>query len=182
MIWSYASAKINGVKYGFNKIRFALFTRSYAGYSLSDKIRRSKTPNLLIKKLAKVLLLDKKLLRCFILHKTCQRELLRTMVKIGNSDEKAKVYVLIEKELIFLIQEKTDRNSLISEDYEYALLEPAIERVAGNNLSEITDDGEFELKMDDLVKTYRRFYYDIACKYRLPTLRIVSFILRLITL
>lgn len=94
----------------------------------------------------------------------------------------AKVYMLIERELIFLIQDKTDKNSLISEDCEYALLEPAIERVAGNSLSKIVDDGEFELKMDDLVKTYRRFYYEIACKYRLPTLRIVPFILRLITL
>lgn len=102
--------------------------------------------------------------------------------EISRKDEKIKVYLQIEKELILLIQEKEDKNNLISEDYEYALLEPAIERVAGNTLSKVTDDSEFEQKMVEFIGIYRRFYYDVAYKYRLPTLRIIPFVLRLVTL
>lgn len=95
-------------------------------------------------------------------------------------DKRVSVYLQIERELIMLTQEKQDRNNLVSEDYEKALLTPAIERVAGNALARIKDDHTFEMKLIEFKKLYTRWYYAIAYQYRLPTLRIVPFLLRLI--
>lgn len=80
------------------------------------------------------------------------------------------------------MQERENKNSLILEDYEYALLSPAIERVVGNTLIRINDDYEFEIKLHESERLYTRWYYSIAYHYRLPTLRIIPFILRLINL
>lgn len=91
-------------------------------------------------------------------------------------------YLRIENELISLMRERENKESLVSVDYEYALLSPAIERVAGNTLTKINDDNEFKIKLHESEKLYTRWYYFIAYQYRLPTLRIVPFILRLINL
>lgn len=167
-----------------NEIRFALFTKSYAGIFIKEFIRVLPANQKIcaVRRLAKILLINDQLLNCFIFHKTCVRRFSKIATQISKSNERIKVYLQIEKEIIILINEKKDKNNLTSEDYEYALLEPTIERVAGNRLAKIKDDGEFERKMIELIKTYKRFYYDIARKHRLPTLRIVPFIIRLITL
>lgn len=164
----------------FRRIRFALFTNSYAGYFLKEEIKHSKLSDHLIEKLAKALLFNNKSLRCFIFHKTCGRKFSKIIRNISKENEKISIYLRIEKELIILIREKEDKNSLISEDYEYALLAPAIERVAGNALARIDDDGEFEKKLFELEKTYHRWYYAVAYQYKLPTLRIIPFLTRLI--
>lgn len=166
----------------FRKIRFSLFTKSYARYFFTDQIIHSKIQDYLIEKLAKVLLLNKRSLRCFILHKTCGRKFTRTAKIVSQKDGRVSVYLHIEKELTTLMQERKDRNSFITEDYEHAMLDPAIERVAGNALSKVIADGEFEEKLITLKNIYSRWYYSVAYHYRLPTLRIIPFILRLIQL
>lgn len=164
----------------FDKNRLALFTKSYAGYFLGNYIRQSKKPEILLERLAKVLLFKEKSLYCFIFHKTCQRKFDRIIKNVTEDKEKIAIYLKIEKELMIITQEREDKNSLISEDYEYALLSPAIERVAGNTLANVNDDGIFDTKLIELKNQCTRWYYEIAYRYRLPTLRIIPFILRLI--
>lgn len=61
------------------------------------------------------------------------------------------------------------------------MLSTAIERAVGNNLCNIDDDSIFEMQLDELQKVYRKWYYKTANRYKLPTPRIVPFVLRLIT-
>jgi len=79
-----------------------------------------------------------------------------------------------------LIQDKKLKESYVTEEYEYALLSPAIERVVGNSLTNIKDDDKFETKLIERKRVYTQWYYAVACKYRLPTLRIIPFLSRLI--
>ncbi len=74
-----------------------------------------------------------------------------------------------------------EKNSLMPDEYERAFLTLAIERVAGDKLTDIEDDSEFELKLEILKRHYVRWYYRVAYKYKLPTPRILPFIWRLIT-
>lgn len=170
------------MKVDFRDIRFSLFIKSYAGWYFANFIRQSEKQEVLTKRLAKVLLLNKKFLNCFVFHKTCQIKFSKIAAEIGKREERIKIYLLIEKELFTLAQEKKDKNNSASEDYEHALLEPAIERVAGNVIKNIENDSKFEKKHVELMKIYNHWYYAVAYRYRLPTLRIVPFILRLIQL
>lgn len=65
-------------------------------------------------------------------------------------------------------------------DYDKAIMEPAIERVAGNHLKNIKDDKVFDAQLEELQRKYQNWYYTTAYKYKLPTSRIIPFILRLI--
>ncbi|MDO8498343.1 MAG: hypothetical protein Q7S44_00965 [bacterium] len=65
-------------------------------------------------------------------------------------------------------------------DYDWALVEPAVERAVGNYLCNIKNDSEFEGKLLLLKIRYKTYYYYVADKYKLPTIRILPFILRLI--
>lgn len=105
----------------------------------------------------------------------------RRLSAMANSQEKIKVYLDIEKEIIILKITRQDKENIINEDYDRALLSPAIERAAGNSLKNIKDDLVFEKRLEELQKEYQRWYYKIAYKYKLPTPRILAFILRLIT-
>lgn len=105
----------------------------------------------------------------------------RRLSAMVNSQEKIKVYLDIEKEIIILKITRQDKENIINEDYERALLSPAIERATGNSLKNIKDDLVFEKRLEELQKEYQRWYYKIAYKYKLPTPRILAFILRLIT-
>lgn len=163
------------------KVRFALFTKSYAGWYLSQKIKLSKERDYMIKNLAKALLFQEKHLLCFILHKTCQRKFSKIAATISKTNERISVYLRIEKELIFLTQEKENKNRLITEDYENALLFPAIERVTGDNLRDVNNDHQFEKQLVELEREYKHWYYKIVYQYKLPTLRIIPFLLRMIT-
>lgn len=93
---------------------------------------------------------------------------------------KIKAYLAIEREIITLKIERQDKGSIIHEDYERALLSPAIERAAGNNLRNIKDDLVFEKQLEELKKQYQRWYYEIAHEHKLPTLVNSPLILRLI--
>lgn len=163
----------------FSTIRFSLFTKSYAGFRIATFIKNSQEKKILIKNLSCALLLDEKQLKCFILHKTCVKRFNKIKVLDPEITKKIAVYTQIETELITLSQEKSNKSDF-AEEYEYGegLLSPAIERVAGNSLENIKDDYKFEEKMPDQVNKYRNWYYDIAYKYGLPTLRIAPFILR----
>jgi hypothetical protein len=172
------------VKYGFNKIRFALFTKSYGGNLIAEYIKKlpSDKRRSSIIKLSKVLLFNKQFLNCFILHKTCKSKFSKVITGVVKKDERVKIYLLTENELSILVKEKKSRDNIVPEDYEYALLEPAFERVAGNSLRKINSDLEFDRKIIGLISMYKRYYYQVAYRYRVPTLRIIPFILRLITI
>lgn len=91
-------------------------------------------------------------------------------------------YLEIEKELCILMQQRVKHDEVFGEDYEGPMLTLAIERAVGNFLCEIEDDQEFEEKRMLLVRQYPQWYYWIAWKYKLPTIRILPFLLRLLDL
>ncbi|SRR4030042_171905 len=164
----------------FKKIRTSLFTRSYAGYVIGRYIKNNhnlinKRRILQISKLSKILNLDYQSLKRFVLLNKTKR-----IDKRIRSDVKVKAFLEIEKELVNLKTIREEKNNLTEEDYEHALLRPAIERVAGNYLKNVKDDNVFEQRHIELQKIFNRFYYAVAYKYKLPTPRIVPFILRLI--
>src|SRR3990167_2409937 len=164
----------------FKKARTSLFTHSYAGYLIGQYIKSnykgsSKRRFAEISKLSKILNLDYKSLTKFILSDKTKR-----IDKRVRSDRKVEAFLEMEKELINLKTLREEGNSLTEEDYEYALLRPAIERAAGNSLKGIEDDTAFEQQHRQLQKKFNRWYYDTAYKYKLPTPRIIPFILRLI--
>ena len=170
------------MKADFSSIRLALFTHSYPGYVIANYIRKTHNQKQSVEKLSRVLLMDYKLSYCFILHKSCCHKFSRIIKSIKEDKKKIKVYLSVENELKLIIQERQDEESLIIEESERALLSPSIERVAGNTLKDIESDRIFERKVNMLQKTHTRWYYFISCKYRLPTIRIIPFILRLITI
>ena len=90
------------------------------------------------------------------------------------------MYVRIEKELVSLISERKERGMFDLDEYEYALLEPATERVVGEDLSDIGNDREFDRQLMIYKSLYQHWYYQTAAKYKLPTLRIIPFLLRLV--
>jgi hypothetical protein len=97
-----------------------------------------------------------------------------------QKDEKLSVYIHIEKELTLLIKERKKRGYFDVIEYEYALLDSAIERVVGEDLCDIENDKEFDEQLTTFKTIYLNWYYQTAVKYRLPTLRIIPFLLRLL--
>lgn len=167
-------------KQGFEAMRLALFTKSYAGYYFTQCVKESKDPDALAKRLAKALLFKEALLLYFLSPKYSKREVSRIIKEIDDDKDKIKVYLKIEKQLILLIQDKKLKDNYVTEEYEHALLAPAIERVAGDSVSNIKSDTRFETKLIERRRIYNHWYYSVAYKYRLPTLRIIPFISRLI--
>ena len=129
-----------------------------------------------ISRLSRVLNLNYQLLWHFILLGKSKR----LNIKV-NSQERIKAYLAIEREIITLKIERQDKENIIHEDYERALLSPAIERAAGNSLKNTRDDLVFEIQLEELRKRYQRWYYEIAHEYKLPTLVNYPFIFGLIT-
>ncbi len=167
-------------KQGFEAIRLALFARSYAGYYFVQCIKESNDPDALTKKLAKALLFKEAVLLYFLSSKYSKREVSKIIKEIGDDKDKIRIYLKIEKQLTLLIQDRKLKESYVTEEYEYALLSPAIERVVGNSLTNIKDDGIFEIKFIERKRVYTQWYYAVAWKYRLPTLRIIPFVSRLL--
>lgn len=167
-------------KRGFEAIRLALFTKSYAGYYFTQYVEASKDSDGLIRKLAKVLLFKESFLLYFLSPKHSKREVNKILKEITDDKDKIKIYLKIEKELILLIQDRELKESYVTEEYEYALLSPAIERVVGNSLTNVKDEGKFEIKFSERKRMYNQWYYTVAGRYRLPTLRIIPFISRLL--
>lgn len=104
------------------------------------------------------------------------------MSKQVASREGVRFYLSIESELIALAASKRNRSSFFAPDYENesAVLSIAIERATGNILDDVENDFVFDQQLMDLQKVYLRWYYKVAYKYKLPTTRIVPFVLRLI--
>lgn len=179
------------------KIRLTLFVRSYANYRISQKIRRkykldSKlTPKELRKRyfrkraIPEIARLSQAL---NLAYKPLWESLLLNKAPALNKKipdiEKIRAYLVIESELIALSNAKISKSSsFFDQDYqdESAILSIAIERAVGNRLIDIEDDSVFNHQQEILHKLYLRWYYKVAWKYKLPTTRIVPFVLRLIT-
>lgn len=161
----------------YQEVRFYLFTHSYSGKTIAsfikDKYKRKRL-NQVIKRLSLVLDFKSKQMEEFI---TLNLSPILPYKRLPN---KLKIYLEIEKEISNLTEEKLDEYSTALEDYQRQLLFPAIERAVGNLMKDI-DDGEFDRILELQIRKYTYIYYRTAYWYKLPTLRIVPFILRLIS-
>jgi len=154
----------------YKRVRAYLFTKTYAYTVFQEYIEKAKRKEKqkLKKRLSKVLLLKLSTTKASDFHSLLRR------------NGKLSVYIRIEKELIHLMEKRKERRYFDLVEYEYALLEPAIERVVGEDLSDIEDDREFDEQLLKFTTLYHHWYYQTAAKYRLPTLRIIPFLLRLL--
>ena len=162
----------------FGSVRFWLFTNSYSGKAISDYLREECQGNNIndsMKRLSQTLDFNHKQLEKHVLQKT------KSKCPYARIPLKIKIYLEIEKELVALAEEKLDKYSTAKEDYQNQLFSPATERAAGNSLTDIKNDQRFNEKLEENIRTYRITYYKVAYKYKLPTIRIVPFILRLVT-
>lgn len=160
-----------------------MFLHSYGAHIISELLKSKNTSKVKVtNRLGQILNFDPILLRKFYLDGKYARKLSKpgSYKKSRTQKERILAYLEIEKELINLITEKNEVDGTAAEDYDRALLEPAIERAAGNYLCKIEDDFEFEDKLELLRIKYRTYYYSVAYKYKLPTPRLIPFILRLI--
>lgn len=167
-------------KRGYQSTRFALFTRSYAGYYFMKQVKVSNDPNSLVRKLAKTLLFNEQFLGFYLYPEFSQSDVDRIIENIEYEKEKINAYLEIERQLTTLIQDKGLKESYVPEEYDNALLSPAIERVVGDSISDIQSDSLFEKKLVERKRTYTLWYYSIVRNYRLPTLRIIPFLVRLL--
>lgn len=168
------------MKRDFTKVRFLIFTQSYVGYRMIRYINNLKDSKYFIKRLGEILGFDEKYLKCFILHKNCRRKFKSQIKRYVNNNKEVNIYLQIEQELIALTYEKEMKEDPENEDYnERALLSVAIERAAGNTLSYIQTDSWFDRRLEKVSKQYNRRYYKVVDAYKLPTMRIVPFLLRI---
>ncbi len=179
----------------YNRVRLALFVRSYAGYTIVQhikakyKIDNKLAPKDLRKKYGGKRTISEisRLSRVLNLHyKSLWEFVVLDKTQASNRDiaekDKIKVYLSIENELIALSKTKQNKSPYFDPDYEteVALLSVAIERAAGCTLKDIDDDRKFQRDCEELQRKYLYWYYKVAYRYKLPTTRIVPFILRLI--
>lgn len=167
------------MKSKYESTRFFLFTHSYSGKTISlflKKKYRSKKLSIVIKRLSGILNFNFKQLSQFIVFDIKPRFFYKKVPK------KLKVYLEIEAELSKIKEEKLDEYSTALEDYQRQLLFPAFERAAGNLLEIIENDKEFDTKLNERINEYGNIYYKVAYKYKLPTIRTVPFLLRLINI
>ncbi len=170
----------------FQQLRLALFANSYCGKHLAKILgaKYEKNRDEALKEiylLANALNLRKKLLfevivkgRCF--HQTiCPK-----YFTFPKDNSEIPIFLAVEKEMIEITDNRFMEELLEVEDYTSGILESAIERAVGNKLTNITDDSKFNQKIFELSKIYRGCYYRVAYRYKLPTIRIVPFIQRLI--
>jgi len=160
------------------KVRLYLFTNSYSGKTIAAYLKDKYSENKLsgvIRRLAFTLGINYHQLQKFIISDITPNCPYRRV------PGKIRIYLEIENELGRLKEEKLDDYLTAKEDYHNQLLYPAIERAAGNSLTNIANDREFQEKLQEKVRKYTRIYYQVAYRYKLPTIRIVPFILRLIS-
>lgn len=165
------------------RIRFLLFTQSYVGYRLVNWLNQHKDDRHYIERLGEILRFEKKDLSCFILHTSCCRKFKAEIQKRVKNDKEVIIYLQIENELITLTKEKEEIEDPETEDYnERALLSTAVERVVGNSLSYIKTDSWFDKRLLMASQKYNHWYYKIVDKYKLPTMRIIPFLLRILSI
>lgn len=121
----------------FKKIRFSLFLRSYAFYRISKELREKYLDKKVIpevSRLSHVLNLP---------YRSLWRAIIQDKFGLLNKripdEDKIKIYLAIESELILLVVTKNNKSDFKDSDYEeeFALLSLAIERAAGDSLKEI---------------------------------------------
>jgi hypothetical protein len=155
-----------------NRVRAYLFSKSYAYIVFQECIHTAKLKN---RKQIKI-----RIKKILLFGQMLHDKHFSDSKFIVRKDEKLSVYIRIEKELTLLSKERKERGTFDFEEYEYALLDPAIERVAGASLARIEDDRTFDTELTARKALYQRWYYQTTAKYRLPTLRIIPFLLRLL--
>lgn len=171
----------------FQELRIALFINSYGGFLLKRKLLadHQNNPNLAkteITLLANGLNLNKELLRESIFKDKCFRRFLEPDRFLFPKDKiEILIFLAIEREIINISEKGLIESLLEVDDYHGAVLQTAVERAVGNKLFDVDDDNEFSAKLLELEKSYLRCYYRVAYRYKLPTIRILPFILRLIS-
>lgn len=172
----------------YNKVRLSLFLHSYGAYIISRLFepKNKSYPKLntqSVRRLSQILNLDVSLLKNYFISGKYPRKIPKpkNIAKYIIERKRIFVYLEVEREILNLMQEKQDLQGTALEDYDRALVEPAIERTAGNHQCNIKDDLKFEQELTILKVKYRTYYYYVADKYKLPTIRNLPFILRLIT-
>lgn len=162
----------------YQEVRFFLFANSYSANKiavyLKEKYKGKKLEKSVIN-LATVLRFKQKQTATFVIFDVKPKYPYRKMPKT------IRAYLEIEKELLKLSEEKLDEYSTAFEDYQGQLLSPAIERAVGNFLVEVRNDGRFQKLLEEKISSAHYDYYKVAYKYSLPTMRIVPFLLRLVT-
>jgi len=159
-------------------MRFFLFANSYSGKKISSCLKEALEGEKLtkaIKRLANVLDFKYRQIADYVIFD------LRPISPYQRLPAHLKIYLEIEKELAKLSEEKMDEYSTALEDYQRQLLYPAIERAVGNFLENIEDDKRFQKLLETEIKSATNIYYRVAYKYKLPTIRTVPFILRIIS-
>lgn len=162
----------------YGKVRFFLFVNSYSANKITAYLKKKHKGKKLEKsaiKLATVLRFEQKQITDFVLFDVKPKCPYRKMPK------SIRAYLEIEKELLKLSEEKLDEYSTALEDYQGQLLFPAIERAVGNFLIDVKNDGRFQKLFEEKIGSAHYDYYKVAYKYRLLTMRLVPFIIRLIT-
>lgn len=161
----------------YEEVRFFLFTSSYSANKitvyLKEKYKGRKLEKSVVN-LATVLRFKQKQTADFVLFDVKPKYPYRKIPKT------IRAYLEIEKELLKLSEEKLDEYSMALEDYQGQLLSPAIERSVGNFLTDVKNDYRFQKLLEERLGETRYNYYKVANKYKLPTMRIVPFVLRLI--
>lgn len=172
----------------YNKVRLSLFLHSYGAYIISRLFepKNKSYPKLKsqsIRRVSQILNLNVSLLKSYFISGKYPRKIPKpkNIAKYIIERKRIFVYLEVEKEILNLMQEKQDWQDTALEDYERVLFEPALERTAGNHLCNIKDDLKFDQELNLLKVKYRTYYYYVADKYKLPTMRNLPFILRLIT-
>ena len=162
----------------YEKVRFFLFTNSCSGKKISAHLKnklKGKKLTGAIKRLSVVIDYRYSQVDNFIVLD------LKPISPHKRLPSSLRIYLEIESELVKLSEEKLDEYSTASEDYHNQLLFPAIERTAGNSLTNVSSDHEFQEQLQDRIREYTNVYYKVVYKYKLPTIRIVPFILRVIS-
>jgi len=162
----------------YQEVRFFLFANSYSAYKIAVYLKKKHKGKKLEKsaiKLAIVLRFGQKQITDFVLFDIKPKCPYRKMPRSLGA------YLEIEKELLKLSEEKLDEYSTALEDYQGQLLSPAIERAVGNFLIDVKNDVRFQKLFEENLGSAHYDYYKVAYKYRLPTMRLVPFVIRLIT-
>ena len=154
-----------------------MFCSSYSGEIIASFLRkryRNKKLLKVVKSLSLILNFSNEQLESFILRQS------RLTCPYQRIPSDLRIYLEIESELVKLMEEKLDEYSTAQKDYKRKLLSPAFERAAGNLIQNLEDDLKFQEALDLRIQKYARIYYKVAYKYKLPTMRVVPFIIRII--
>ena len=161
----------------YEEVRFFLFTNSYSGNKIAVYLKakyKGRKLTQATRNLSVVLRFKYNQVTSFVLYGIKPKSPYQRFPYL------LKIYLEIEKELLSLSEEKLDKYSTAVEDYQRQLFNPAIERAVGNFLENIEDDNKFQKLLDEKFRSAGYTYYKVTNKYRLPKIRIVPFLLRLV--